>query len=242
VLRPLLLAEPESTDYFTRWGSRAYLFHSMRPETESLPALPFAKWYDLDLLSLANVRFLVSRKPLDDPRLQLLPPAWDEAAREAWAGRPLTARLRDYAAGRNPGPRQYVYENPAALPRFFLAGGTRIIDAPDALGDASLAELSASVFLLRDDAAGLSETPPGEGPPGELIVSEYALEQSALRISSTRPCWIVNTSLWYPGARCAINGVEAPVVPAYGTFQAVRLPAGEHRIIWHPGPKGPSAP
>ena len=242
VLRPLLLAEPESADYFTRWGSRAYLFHSMRPEAEALPALPFAQWYDLDLLSLANVRFLVSRKPLDDPRLQLLPPAWDEAARDAWADRPLTARLRDYAAGRNPGPRQYVYENPAALPRFFLAEGTRIIDSPDALGDASLADLSASVFLLRDDAAGLADTPPGDGPPGELSVSEYSLERSVLQVSIKRPCWVVNTSLWYSGSRCGVDLREADVKPAYGTFQAVRLTPGEHRIIWLPGPKGPSSP
>ena len=236
VLLPLLRSEPESANYFTSWGSRAYLFHSMRPAAEALPALPFAQWYDLDLLSLANVRFLVSRKPLDDPRLQLMPPAWDEAARAAWADRPLVDRLRDYAAGRNPGPRQYVYENPAALPRFFLAEGTRIIDGYDPLGDASIADLSASVFLLRSDAAGLADAPPGDTPPGELTVSQYALEQSALRVSATRPCWLVNTSLWYPGARCAINGVDTPVLPAYGAFQAVRLAAGDHRVIWRPGP------
>lgn len=90
VLRPLLQVEPESAGYFTEWGSRTYLFHSMNPENEAMREIPFAAWYDLDLLSLANVRYLVSRKPLADPRLHLVPPIWNLRGTRAM-GRALLA-------------------------------------------------------------------------------------------------------------------------------------------------------
>ncbi|MFO1520871.1 MAG: DUF6044 family protein [Kiritimatiellia bacterium] len=236
VLRPLNALEPHFKGYFTGWGSRVYLFHSMEPWNESIRAIPFAAWYDLDLLSLANVRYLVAKKPVDDPRLRLLPPAWDDAARDAWAGRPFLEKLSGYLAGRNPGPRQYVYENPDALPRFFLAEGTRVIDSPDALGDAPLDDLRTSVFLLRGDAAGWSDTAPSPETPGLPKLESYSLEHSVLTVTAARPCWMVNTELWYPESRCLVDGRPAPILPAYGAFQAVRLEPGEHRVTWDASP------
>ena len=233
VLRPLLSAEPASAGYFTAWGSRVYLFHSMAAQNASLPELPFAAWYDLDLLSLANVRYLVSQKPLAHPRLVPLPSAWDAAARDAWAEKPARAKLADYLAGRNPGPRQYVYENPSVFPRFFLAEGTHIIDTPDALGDATLEELRNSVFLLRGDADGLAAAAPAPDPPGAVKVDSYSLETSTLTVTVARPCWLVNTSLWYPRNRCEADGKPLRILPAYGAFQAVRLEPGGHHVRWN---------
>ena len=60
VLRPLMRREPHFKGHFEGWGSRVYLFHSQDPANASLAAVPFADWYNLDLLSLANVRYLVS--------------------------------------------------------------------------------------------------------------------------------------------------------------------------------------
>jgi hypothetical protein len=87
VVRPLLTREPGLAGHFT-WGSRAYLYHGQSPVNASVAAIPFADWYNLDLLSLANVGQVISRKPVNDPRLVRVPPEGLSIRRQSRLTRP----------------------------------------------------------------------------------------------------------------------------------------------------------
>jgi hypothetical protein len=237
VLRPLLAHDPRFHGHFTGWGSRAYLFHSQVPADAARPSLPFAAWYNLDLLALANVTHLLARKPIDDPRLVARPSRWTEDARDAWSARPWRAKLEDYRRGDNPGARLHIYTVTNALPRVFFAPGTRRYETLDdlyrELGRTPLETLRKEVFLLRAEAP---EAIPAaaDTTPGSATVEVSAYTPADLTATADTPTagWLVCSNTFYPGWTCEVNGQPAPLVPAYGTFLGVRLPAGRHTVRW----------
>lgn len=243
VLAPLLARDPNFGGHFVAWGSRAYLFHSQVADQESRADIPFADWYNLDLLSLANVRYIVSRKPVTDPRLTPVPPAWDEARRDAWAALPPARKLRDYAAGTHPGSRAFVYENNAALPRCFFTPGARAFPDVEALhrelASRPLAELSRTAFLLAAEG----DVPP-DAPPASATVTmgPYAPAEFEVTADAGAAGWLVCSNTLQPGWRCEIDGKPAPIRSAYGAFMAVRLEPGVHRVRWTYRSGNPLAP
>jgi hypothetical protein len=108
VIAPTLERRPDIRAYFNNWGNMAYLFNPDAPLFGRLIAPPSPRAalpFDLDLLSLANVRYVISRVALNDPRLRLQPD--DDAASSV----PESVTL----------PRLFVYENTTALLRYFIA-------------------------------------------------------------------------------------------------------------------------
>ena len=123
------------SDHFWAWGSRVYLFilDTGRPPSA---VTDLADMCNPDLLSLANVRYLISPVRLSGDGLSLIS---GDGRGKPW---PL-----------------YIYENIRVLPRFFVVGSTRAYanqaGVLAALGDASLEELSSVAFVQARDSAGL---------------------------------------------------------------------------------------
>ncbi|MFO1487491.1 MAG: DUF6044 family protein [Verrucomicrobiota bacterium] len=152
VIAPLTGADKNRHDYFHYWGNRVYLFAPSGgfPKAD----VTFADYYRLELLSLANVRYVISARPLTDARLKLLP----HAAREdqlKWAAQSKT-RNRYRCCGENPNVPLYVYENTGAGPRYFLAGHVKGFenraDVLKHFGAATAEELQSTVFLNKPEA------------------------------------------------------------------------------------------
>ena len=104
---------------------------------------------------MANVRYVISARPLTDARLKLLP----HAAREdqlKWAAQSKTRKLLSLLRGENPNVPLYVYENTGAGPRYFLAGHVKGFenraDVLKHLGAATAEELQSTVFLNKPEA------------------------------------------------------------------------------------------
>lgn len=234
VLGPLMAQEDTFRGHFTGWGSRVYLFHSQKPELALTPSVPLAQWANLDLLSLANVRFLVSHKPIQDERLRMLPQVWSEENRDAWAAQPLGDKMQDYLHGENPGSRRFVYENTNAVSRVFAVPGQSLFETEDelykTLGTTDLAHLRASVFFLREDLPeDLQKTSSG---PAEVSLLDYHPESVQVEVFSGEGTWLVMSSLYYPWWKARIDGEPTIVFPAYGAFMAVHVPPGKHRVDW----------
>ena len=129
-----------------------------------------------------------------------------------------------------------MYENPAALPRCFFAPGSRVFeqasDLQAALESATLPELSREAFRLRSEIpAGLPANP--ETPPDASVsIQEYTPSDLTARTVTAADGWLVCSNTFHPAWTCEIDGQPAPLVPAYGTFLAVRLPAGTHTVRW----------
>jgi len=101
-------------------GSRMFLFPPGPTETISGPP------YNLDLLSLANVGYLISQKPLDDVRLQLLPQVYTAEKYQKWLKLDLPGKVHGILTSDYLGERLFVYENPLVLQRFFMVGDVKV--------------------------------------------------------------------------------------------------------------------
>ena len=229
--------EPEYFEgHFGKWGSRVYLFHSAALENANIPRIPFSEWYNLDVLSLANVRYIISRKPIEDARLVLRPQVVTEEIREQWWNLPARAKALGYLRGENPGAPMYIYENPSAVDRFFVAPRVTWHESEEALfshiGQSSISNLVENVSLLKAEEASpdIREMSLDSTDAKIELIDVEDRDEQVLRIWGTQSSWLVFSSLYYPWWKCAIDGESTPVYRAYGTFIAVHVPEGDHQV------------
>jgi hypothetical protein len=235
VIRRVTSKYPLIYDYFHSWGNRIYLFWPEPSERGSEPAR-FSDFYDLELLSLANVRFLVSPVPLSDDRLTLIrsgPEDASDADRTAADQPRLRTRLRRYLEDGARPLRLFIYENREVIPRIFLAFRTRLFGGREellsALAEASREELASTAFLLRGEAGGIDlGSPSGEGVAVQVKVLQA--ERIVVSVNADRPGILVVTQNYSPFWKVRIDGTEGRVIPVDHTFQGVGLAAGQHEV------------
>jgi len=165
-------------------------------------------WYEVSrldspALDLLNVRYVLTRAPLD-------------AARLAHAGLVHVAAL----------PGTEVYENPEALPRFFLVGRLRHARS---LEEAA-ALLRSRDFDPRVEAVVEGAPELGSSGGGTVRVIEYAARRVALETDAPAPAFLVTSETHYPGWRARVDGQEQPIYYTNVAFRGLALPAGRHRI------------
>ena len=227
-----LLGEDAEIRGFHKWGSYVYLHHARSGADAEVREIPFARWYDLDLLSLAGVRYLISDKPIQDERLRPVPlPEQDRRAAD-WPNLGRAEHARRFLAGTNPPRKLFAYENAAALPRFFLVGGLRSFAGTAALNEAmaraSVREMAAEAFVTEGDAV---KAPDDLAPAAGQLSWERALgEGYRVRVELPRSQILVCTDQFYRWWEWRVDGRPVSAFPVYGAFMGVLVPAGAHRI------------
>lgn len=98
------------------WGNKIYLWGPQ--DFNMKDNIDFDKNYDLDLLSKANVKYILSTKPIEQSHLKLLPSQYRTEI-ENWHSFTTLAKLKKFLKGEYAGPPIYIYENEEVLPRFF---------------------------------------------------------------------------------------------------------------------------
>ena len=231
VLGPLLKTDAERYDYFHYWGNRVYLFSP----TGGFPAastVRFQNYYRLELLSLANVRYIVSSRPLNDDRLTLLPAAARDQQLQ-WAGQTKTKKMLGLLRGQFPGLPLYVYENSEMTPRYFLAGQARTFadkaELLTAFSTANHEDLKSTVYLNQADAAGLPLVQLRQDS-GTVTVSRQTSDKVILEVTNTSPAILVAANLYSPFWKASVDNKPAKIFPANHTFQGISLAAGQHRV------------
>lgn len=230
VQSPLFRSDPAVRDYFEGWGGRVYLFLPGAGSANDSP-LEFVRYYRLPLLSLAGVRYIISPAPLSDPGLVLLPSrergqqlAWDKLTRHD-----RLFRYPDY-----PGIPLYIYENQAALPRYFLTGRTKSFADPDVLlhqmAAAPITDLASTAYL---EAAGGEAGESSASPVGTVSAKVWQPDRREFVTQTTAENLLALTSSYSPYWVATIDGQAAKVVPVDLAFLGVRVPAGEHRIRFY---------
>lgn len=232
VIRPALELRDDLQEYFQDWGSMFYLFNPFGSEQNPKPA---AHAFNLNLLSLANVRYLISAVALEDPRLV------------EWAGnrgRPGRNPVQVAGHGDAKVNQVFVYENRSWLPRFFVATASRTFDTREALiealGDADLDTLRNTAFLEARD--GDNAMPPaavdatGEPRTSTVRVSEYSADRIGLDVDSAAAGTLVATNAYSRFWRAWVNGRPARVLPVDCAFQGIAVPAGRShvRLVYDP--------
>lgn len=112
-------------DDFIYWGNRIYLYGPL--DFYSSESIDFQKYYNLDLLSEANVRYVISAKPISDSQLILMPSDYRNNISK-WGDIVIFEKLKIFLSGKYFGPSLYVYENKKALPRFYIINKSGILE------------------------------------------------------------------------------------------------------------------
>lgn len=177
------------------------------------------------LLSLANVRYLVSPFPMTLTGFRLV----SGALPENYDARSIRAKISENFHGR----RVLVYENQDAFPRVFFAQNIRMFsDASsllDALGTASTTTLKNTVFAEVEDADSLSVV---EATIKEAAIISYASDEIVVSTRLDAPSILVLTNNYNPAWHVYADGVEKKVIPADHTFMAVILERETREVVW----------
>lgn len=247
VISPHLRSDPKLDAYFTNWGNRAYLFGPLAGWPADGIATPLDTLARIDLLSLSNVRYVISPAPLSHPGLT---PVLDRDAAAPPKGfrRKFASRVKAMREGHAPRPSLHIYENPAWLPRFYLATEVSI----EADADAVLARLETwspgdpsfrPAILNREDLAGVE--PPAAISPDSGAVSILRVSADAIDLSvvSKTPAVLVIGNAHDGQWEARVGDQATPVFPANHAFQGLIVPSGEHRIsLRYRGPRHPLIP
>jgi len=196
--------------------------------------LLFSEYYNLNLLSLGNTKYLVSPIPLHHKDLRLIHSPTDEQL--AWKANPSRFyKVTNFLAGRSPGFALYVYENLLFMPRLSLVGKTMVFhdknELLEALAKADHETLASHAFVLNSD---VSTAPLHElgSEKGEVVIRDYSPDSITVATRCDSPAILVASNNWSPQWKVWVDGVETPLFPVYHTFQGLYCPSGHHEVVF----------
>ena len=213
-------------------GNTLELGHTYN-KIEKLPERSIGDYFRLNLLSLANVGYILSRDRLLDPELKLVN---INAPQTPWSALSVSEKvmtsLADNFRGRT---HLYVYENKAVLPRYFLARQLRVLDnRADVLGALSKMSTSAlreTAYIAKDDWPD-AVAPPPYSAVGHVKLEKYGTDEIAFSTDLTGPSLLVVTNSFSPFWTCRINGIRAKIYPIDATFWGVELPKSAKSVTF----------
>jgi hypothetical protein len=224
---------------FTSWGNRIYLFGAPNDwgppcaDGTAACAVPFERYYNVDLLALANVMFVVSARPLASNSLELVPSDTRDSLM-VWQRRRMRDKIFAKVTGTYIGPALYVYRNRNALPRFFVVSKIEALDddrqvlaklATLRLGDlasrilAKKSDLPSEVLVINGDAK------------GSVRVIRYSADRIELSVDSSQSALLAIMNVFSPFWKATVNGSATTIFPAYHAFQGIVIPAGRSSVV-----------
>lgn len=200
------------------------------------PAIYRPEWrlgdlYHLNLLSLANVGYLLSRDRLSDSSLEPvreIPRPWSARSTREKVVANIEANFRGLEDF-------YIYRNADVLPRFFTVSGISVFDDGssllDAMAKAPASKLRRTLFVSRADL------PAGMAPnrvfsSREVRLVHYGKDEIQLSIDGEGDAFLVVTNSYSPFWQVEIDGEAGVIVPAYHTFWGVPIPASARSVVF----------
>ena len=187
-------------------------------------------YFRLNLLSLANVRYILTTVPLRSPNLELVAKTrpdrfWDDLT----SMEKLRRRLGENFSGRP----VMVYRNRSALRRWFLAADVAfyrdVSELDSRLAETPARELARTALFEAGDAAAFAGATTFDAT-GRIDVEDYTPDRIVLRVAAKGRTALVVSNTFSPFWRCTVDGIETRILPAYGTFWGVPIGPGEHRV------------
>jgi hypothetical protein len=224
VIEQALAKDTEQQVWFDNFGHRAIL---QVPAVTPEEPVEFSKYFRKNLLSLANVRLVLSPTELTGDL-----PLEHKAEPVTRLHADLPARIMNRFSFSLHGRDINVYRNPDALPRFRLVGKTQIYPSGDALLDglrsAPMETLASTAFLDGSDAVDVKDVTAGSG---DVTVVDYRPDTFTLSTQSSSRQILVVASNYHPAWQCRSDGKPLRVFPVYLTFMGAIIDQGSHEIV-----------
>jgi len=238
VILPLRESNANEYDYFNHYGNRICLFLPKIDKTDyTLQGASINEFFDINLLSLSNVRYLISSVPLLSSELKLVAEDVDPYYN---AMRNMKSKLNKIWTALQKGPLRrsvYIYENPNALDCIRVLYKTRTFSTDkallEALSKAELKDFETYAYVLELDEARLSDESNPDKMPREEIDVKILSKSNGLQVVSVdhKKTGILTFSENYsPYWHVFIDGKEGKIFPVYHTYQGVILPPGSHKV------------
>ena len=223
IIEPLTLHNKEKYHYFHNWGNRVYLFED--DNFSDLKEIVFSDYYNLDLLSLANAKYIISTIPLVNENLTLL--EYDAPPDRISLNELSTIEKRIHLVKENfKGRELYIYENKNCLPRFFLVNKIKVFENSnqllDALSEADVRYLRNNLLIEKEFSKNLKNYDLINSS-GEITFMRYSPDKIVLSVDLNGPMILVVSNNYSPYWKCKVDGEEAEIFPAYHTFWGVLL-------------------
>jgi hypothetical protein len=133
----------------------------------------------------------------------------------------------------------WLYRNPNALPRVFLASRSEPADDAEVLELLARAEVDPQDTVFLSDSKQFGEEQPAiKGVPGQVKVYDYSAPQHVrIEVDLWQDGWLVAGDLYYPGWHCLVDGKPKPIQRANFCMRAVSLDKGSHTVemTYRPG-------
>ncbi len=129
-----------------------------------------------------------------------------------------------------------VYENAAALPRFYVAGHARSVSSDDVV----TALLRSHALLAGEEVLVESRDRSDSGVPGvagTASLVSMAPEHVEVRIHADRDGMFVANETFYPGWTAHVDGVSSPMFRANGHMRAIPVGKGDHTVTMRFSPE-----
>jgi hypothetical protein len=223
---------------------------------EDLRGIPLDSRVNLNILSLLNVRYLLSEVPLQSTRLDLvhsstmpLQYARDHASGRL-VGRPnLTESwgpidwirkgpefLKRSRHNKLAGKDVYIYRNKCALPRMFFVRRLHAMDDSltvlDSLATASARALGTMAWIEAKDAPLTSVAlNVGELSLGEIKILTYTPDRIVLGVSNSGDGFMVLSMAWSPYWKAQVGGVARPIVRTDHALMGLSLQRQDRSVV-----------
>jgi hypothetical protein len=142
-----------------------------------------------------------------------------------------------------PGVRLSDSANVAVIPEWYFARYARFLSRAAQLERKELGELlglrdGRRLFLsTRIDHAQLRSFLDDSGAtPGQVLVKSYDGDRLEARVDLAAAGFLTFVDNWDPDWRALVDGRAAAVLPVFGTFKGVAVPAGSHTVVFRYAP------
>jgi len=231
VIEPLTDKDRTKYYYFNYWGNRVYLFSPKETTGEII----FDDFYRLNLLSLANTKYIISTVPLRNDNLLIISRAESYESKDEPMSKNFMKRIMENFKGKN----LLVYKNREYLPRFFFAHKVIIFDSSkDMLAEmcvTDVASLKSTVYIERkyfkenhkniDSSANAT-----------IKLDKYSPDRIELSIKLDGSGFLVVSNTYSPYWKCKVNGSNVDIFPAYSTFWGIFLEKSANKVEFYYDP------
>jgi len=236
-------------DYSTRFTNpgwafqqKLYLFEpigSQRSNEFGCMEIPmgwrFSDVYDLGMLSLANVEYVVSAFPLDEPRFTLLPSSVRQRQEELVCANTET-KVRALQEENVPPLPIYVYRNEDAGSRVFAPSHVEVFESENAeleamRGRGVTALRQTAVINTKDIEGGKIILPAAQSIKVVNVTMED--DRATVAIETATGGLLVVANAYTPFWKADVDGSPAPIIPAYYAFQGIVVPPGSKVVKLH---------